>query len=288
MIYLAKRNFIKLLRLFVFLFSFPVFISGAEDLNCNCEKIECNPNCIKVCSLKMPLQEIKAQLINKCFGGDNSYHFEKKNLNAKKIPALIEQLKKEIISLAEKSKKSMKEECPNCEKLYKISNKFDFKPKKETCPDQYLKTYNYKVLKKVELNKEKCNKEEVMTYLGSYVGYLVTKRGLDKQDECVSTADPKDTRCEEKKLIESGTFKGMSLEDKNLMKSRMKDLWASCPSKCSFLTSYTTIIDPKKCEGEIDIKIDCTHKVKSSFFVPIYDLKISYEPDLKCKDISFD
>ena len=282
---LKKIKFFKVF-LIAFIFGFFVFIAGAEDSACNCEEILCNPDCIQICSLKMSLKEIRAQLIKNCFGGDNSYHLKKENISAKKIAKLIEKSKKEMVSLAKKSEKSLKEKCPDCDKLYKISAKFDFKPEKETCPQKYLKTHSYTETKKMQASGGTCNKDEILTYLESYATYLVTKQGLEKKDECISSLDPTNMSCKEKKIIESGPFKSMSLEDKKLMKSKMKKLWASCPSQCSFLTSYTSTIDSNNCSGKVDIKVDCTHKVKTSFFVPIYDVKFDYEPDLQCKGVS--
>ena len=258
-----QRNLL-LTFFFSFCFSVSLFANTEGDI-CNCEEDLCNPNCIKVCQLKLPLQEIKSRIIKNCFGANRSYYFEQDKVKATKALELINKSKEEIMELAEGSEKSLKKKCPDCEKIYKISSKFDFKPEQKTCGEEYLKTYSYKTSTAINLNKgEHCNIGAILTYFESYTLYLVAKRGD-------LTKDP---------------FKEMSKEDRSLITSRSKELWANCPAKCSFLTSYSTKINPEKCKGEVDIKVDCTHKVSKKFFTPIYDVKISYEPDLQCKELN--
>ena len=216
-------------------------------------------DCIKICALTVPLTDIDSHLAEMCLGKNNNYILTEKNVVVTKALSLIEKSKGEITRLIQRNKELLKEKCPHCQKLYKISASFGFEPKKKTCPEQYLKTHYYKESTRKDMKKGVCDTGEVLNYLESYATFLVTKN---------------------KKYIP----KGMGLSDQKAMESNSRELWEACPAKCSFLTSYVTTIDPEECSGNVDVKVSCTHKVETEWFKPIYDIKIDYKPDLKCKE----
>ena len=246
---------------------FGIFgLTALAEPICDCKKIvetkKCdNPDCIKICSLGNSLISINSHIIETCFGKDRGYTVSEKNIVADKALSLIEKSKADIMRMVEENKKLLQEKCPHCQQEYKISAQFGFEPKRKTCPERYLKAHHYKESKKMNLKKGVCNTDELLSYLESYATFLVTnsKKYLPKE---------------------------ISEDSRKLAKSLSQKLWADCPSKCSFLTSYVTTIDPEECKGEIDIKVNCTHKVETKWFKPVYNMDIDYEPELKCKESS--
>ncbi|MCZ0932674.1 MAG: hypothetical protein OXJ52_05955 [Oligoflexia bacterium] len=259
-----EKNLVKTVICFSLFFFFGAYsFAGLAETLCDCEEIvktkKCdNPDCVKICNLKNPLMDISSFFVETCLGKGSDYVVSKEDVVATEALSLIEKSKQTIMEIIEKSKESLKKNCPQCQKLYKISARFGFKPKKKTCPEEYLKVHSYKESKQMDQKKGACNLDELLNYLENYAIFLVTK---NKQY----------------------TPKGISSADKKLMESRSKKLWAVCPSKCSFLTNYVTTINSEECKGEVDIKIGCTHKVETKWFKPIYDVDIDYKPDLKCK-----
>ena len=219
---------------------------------CNCEKIrktgECsNPNCVQICGFQLPLNEINQALIKKCLGKKSwTYHSKKPDVPASEVKALITSAEKSIEGIHSKGEASVEKNCPNCEIIPKISADFKVNPLEENCPQQYLKTYKYNHNKKFELKKGMCNKDKIFQYSGKYVEKVVNSPQTNPES---------------------------------------KKLWEACPDPCSFQINYSVKIDEKNCKGEIDLKVDCTHrgKRKGLFQLPIYDVKVSYTGDLKCE-----
>ena len=244
-----KRRRYKLAFIFllIFLSSFEIV---AKDPVCDCEKIkqtgECsNPNCITLCGFQTSLEEISSNLAKKCLGEDNLIFSFSKTNVSAKDIKNVSATAKQKIEMIEKSSKN---------------NLI------ENCPQCDLDSEisaHYKVV-----SPEKNCPEP---YLKDYHYKNVIKQ------------DKKNGACEEDKI-----FSQFGLYVKDLVSGGSevsKKLWKACPDPCSFDVSYVTKIDEVKCEGAVNVKIGCTHRVRKSFWgIPIYNVQIDYKGGLQCKE----
>ncbi|MCY4321486.1 MAG: hypothetical protein OXC37_03655 [Bdellovibrionaceae bacterium] len=217
-----------------------------EDL-CDCEKLrttgECNPNCVPICAFQLPLNKLNTSVIEKCLGESKwSYTIIKKE----GVPGTeITSLKNSAEDRIEKYHEGGKESL------------------KKNCPNCDLIP---KILTSIipVTPKKTCPEE----YLKSYL-FRESKK-IDKEDGV----------CDKKKIFSYFESYVKSKLDKSTEES--KKLWEDCPSDCSFRPHYSLTIDEQNCEGQSNLKIDCTHKARRKLLTPYYNIKVSYTGDLKC------
>ena len=223
--------------------------------NCPCDKIriekKCdNPDCIKICNLQHLFNEIDEQIINQCLkdGAQNTI-FVLKKAKITQFEAFLKESKNKIAEIETKHKKALRKNCPHCYLLSKISSRFKPKQAEKNCDEKYLQTYLYSHREHLKLKEdETCGKKkrnQIFKHLKRYV----------------------------KNIIYNSNNNELS-----------KKLYADCPNLCSFDISYTLQIDENNCSGDLDLKVACTHKVKTRFFVPVYDISITYKGGLQCQE----
>lgn len=246
-----KENFKQFKFVFFFnlllLFGAYSFTSMAEDI-CDCEQLrttgDCNPNCVKICAFQIPLNEISASVVEKCLSQEKWFH---------------DIIKKESISLLKAN--SLKREAERKITEHHLKGQ---ELLKKNCPNCDLVPKILSVFK-AKPRKKNCPEQ----YLKPHFFEVVKKVDIEKGS------------CNKKKII--GHFEKY-IKDKLLGKGAdSKKLWASCPDPCSFQFNHSIVIDEEACEGTLNLRVDCSHRVDRTFLgIPIYDVDISYTGDLKC------
>ena len=223
--------------------------------NCPCDEIriekKCdNPDCIKICNLQHLFNEIDEQIINQCLKDvAKNTTFVLKKAQITQLEGFLKESKDKIAKIETEQKKALKENCPQCYLLSKISSQFKPKQAEKNCDEKHLQTYLYSHREHLKLKEnetcEKKKKNQIFKHLQHYVKNII----FDNNNNELS-----------------------------------KKLYADCPNPCSFDISYTLQIDENNCSGDLDLKVTCTHRVKRSFFVPVYDMSITYKGDLQCQE----
>ncbi|MDE0092780.1 MAG: hypothetical protein OXN83_05810, partial [Oligoflexia bacterium] len=261
-----KRRYYKTLS-FTFLFLFlGSFSALADSFLCDCELIrrvgKCsNPDCISICDFQTSLDEISSSIVEQCLGKESlTLYFRKANASATEIPDFTETAEQKIEDKENKIKNKLLENCPHCELDSSVSAHFKVVSPKRNCPAQYLKDYHYQNEKKMALKKGICEKDKIFQYFGKYVEDLVSSGGSSGNQTSSGATGV------------SGSAPQSKQEDTDSVIQASRDLWKACPDPCSFDVSYVVKIDEEKCEGELNVKVGCTHRVRKSFWgVPIYN-----------------
>ena len=243
-----QKSFINSAFGFLLFCGFFAFIGSAKESTCNCKEIietkKCdNPNCLKICAVLYPLSNLQSQMAELCLGEGN----QSLSLKKQNISAL------DIASITSEIK----------QKFLKIE-KIGKKNLEKNCPQCKLMP-EMSAHFKVEPPKKNCPDRYLKTH-----HYKKDKTKNKDKGVCKKTE----------------IFKYFENYVQNLVNGKKEDsrkLWADCPDPCSFEVSYSVKIDEENCRGDVDVKIDCTHRVEKSFFgIPIYDVEFKYEGNLKC------
>ena len=239
----------KIILFFCFLASLSSYSFKSFANVCDCKKIrktgECNnPNCAQICDFQLSLNEINRGLVEKCLKKEK-WDF---GLNKKKVSAAS------IESITQQVQKRIEEIQKEGEKRIQ-----------DNCPNCQL-IPEISALFKVNPPKKNCPEPYLKTH----------------KYENSKIFDLKNKVCDEVQV-----FKYFEKYVRHVVSGDSeisKKLWKDCPDPCSFQVNYTVKIDEKKCDGEIDLKVGCTHKVEKGLFgIPIYDMNFRYTGDLKCE-----
>ena len=224
--------------------------------HCPCEQIKrekkCdNPDCIKICNLQDFLNQTTEEIHKQCLKEEtHAKTWTHKRTPITQLESIIKQSKEKIKDLEKKSKKHLQENCHDCHLTSNVSVRFQPQQSKKSCPEEYLKTHSYNHSTKLNSgnNKRPCRQEqktEMLNYFSKYIKNIVSDSGNNELS---------------------------------------KKLWRECPGPCSFDIDYVIQIDEDQCSGKLNLNVTCTHKVKRSMFVPIYDVVIAYRGGLQCEE----
>lgn len=220
---------------------------------CNCEEIEktkkCeDPKCIPICEISTAIEAAGKVAAKKCMEkGIDGKSFSIKKTIITKLEDFLHKSEEEIKKAEEKHKKILKEHCPECA-LHPQTN-VSFVPiiKKETCEKKHLKTHDHKVRAVLNLtHSKKCTKQHITQINHDFQGYV---EGILRKNK----------------------------------KPFSKKIYKECPDGCSFDVTYIVTTNEEKCLGDLELKVACTHQTKKSWFVPVYDISLNYEGNVKCQ-----
>ena len=275
----------KLAHKFLYFYLVCIWSFQAFTNPCDCEAIKragkCNnPNCIKICGFQTSLNEISSNIVEKCIGTDNlDFNFDKKESvsafeTASAEPSQIEVIIEKHIGQGNLTFNFKKEELSatsisaltkQTKEKIELIQSASKKQVAKNCPGCEL---NPEISARFKVNppKKNCPQQYLKTHSYKSSKKIGLQNGLCREDQIFSYSQ------KYMKDIISG--------DSEISKK----LWKDCPDPCSFDVSYSVRIDEKLCQGDVDVRIDCTHRVEKSFFgVPEYDVSIKYTGRLKCE-----
>ena len=274
-----KCKSIKFILFFCLLASLGSYSIKSLASVCDCEKIrktgECsNPNCIQVCDFQLSLNEINQSLIKKCLGKKKwVFSFDKEYVEQVRQQGHT-QVKTKVLTVKPLNYLHFMKDISAADigsltrlaekEIEKIQKKGNQRVERNCSSCQLIPEIS--ALFKVNPPEKSCPAEYLKTH--NY--------------ESSKSFDLKNGLCDEDKI-----FKYFEEYVKNVVSGDSeisKKLWSDCPDPCSFQVGYSVKLDEEKCAGEIDLKVDCTHTARKSFWgVPKYDVQIKYTGDLKCE-----
>ena len=298
-----------ILSLFMSLVScfFPFSALGeVRSVNCPCEKIleekKCdNPDCIKICNLEFAVDSAGQFIKKQCMKGMEEKTFTLKEKKISKLEGFISDSKKEIKKIEEKNTEQLTKNCPGCHLASNIIVQAIPKQKEENC-DTYMKTNEYKKWREItSKDKDICSslgnsftnnlskeEEKKICKLDKKYSVCCDTKYLDRTyeyDNNMKIELRKGETCGEEQLSDINNyfskFVGSVLGGSNHEFSKI--IWLQCPDGCSFNVSQVSQIDKKNCAGNLVLRVNCAHKSDTSWLIPIYNISINYEGDIKCQ-----
>lgn len=289
----------------------PASTSFAQNSPCNCEKIlkegECNdPDCIKICNLEGVFDSAGKLIKNKCLKGTRkSPAYKATDIRASEIEDHLEESNQKYNKIKKRNESILKKNCPGCN----ISSQMKalMKPviEKDIC-NKYIKTNHFKRWRKTtdkrssycqnQTNSEGsssrsskarqlCKNDKVYQqccparYLNKSYKLNYTLPHEDKPKQC--TEEHEEEIHEEIKEYMIDIMQGNST-------AFSKKIFKNCPDGCSFDATINSLkINTKNCSGNLELTVLCSHKAKRSGFMitlPVYNMKVTYEEDIKCQN----
>ncbi len=250
----GRNEGLKIMSLF-FLAFFSIQIGAESTLEqCPCDQIKAekkcsNPDCISICGLQDFFDQLQGKTIEQCLEGgvvEKSFSMDEADMWEDGGP-FLEKSKKEIDKIEKLNKKQVKANCPNCHLLPEITIHAEPFQEEKDCPSKYIKTHEYKTTKKLPV-KTDCSmehKNKMYEYFQNFVESVVEKNESE----------------------------------------HAKKLWRACPDPCSFDMNYVIQVNEGICQGNLTLKVLCTHSYDTTWVgVPYYNLFVGYKADLQCKE----
>ena len=280
---------------------------GEIKTNCPCEKIleekKCdNLDCIKICNLESVFDSAGQFIKTQCMKGLEKKIFTLKEKQVTKFEGFIDDVKEEIKEIEKKNQKKLTKTCPNCHLSSKVTVQSTPKQKEENC-ETYMKTNKYKKWKEmISRDKYICS--------SSGLNVISTKNKLSKEEKKLCKLGKKynsccDTKhlgrtyeysdnmkielrkgeiCGEEEFIDINNyfsnFVGSVIRGSDHEFSKI--IYSQRPDGCSFNVSQVSQIDKKNCTGNLVLRVTYVHKSDKSWLIPVYNLSINYEGDIKC------
>lgn len=287
----------------VWLTFFSSFSTAEQPKNpfCPCEKIKqekrCeNPDCIKICNLQSLFAETHQKITDQCLKENpQNKSWTKKKVLATKLQSFLKEVKNKVQKIETASQATLEEICPHCYLFPELSAQFKPKPQEESC-HTHIQSPKYKKWKKLrEEDEEFCDsldltdEQETLCQVDDKFSACCDSQYLKTHELPLSKSiNLKETEtCSKKqqqnihKYFQEYVSALVSGNDKIPASQK---LWSKCPNPCSFSVNYTIQMDTDKCSGDLSLKVDCTHRVEKSFFIPVYDVSVKYKGGIQCQE----
>ena len=179
--------------------------------------------------------------------------------------------------------------CENCSPVSRITNTtLPAKFEKDTCKAQYRKIHHFQksIRKGFTKDKKGCfyEKKVIHTYDPATESVPKGAKVISGNEYVMTEKRIANTIGEKRKAImdELNEYSKDVLGEKN---QEGKELGNLCPDDCSYYISSAISLQEEKCEGKIDMYVNCNHKRSGSLIFGMdYTVDIFYEEGLQCKE----